>query len=116
MKGFHLYNISSLTSVQSNCIEHIYEDLVGLVLSKEVTWVRFPTRISAFYSIFSIFSINIYICAINFLPEYQIRKYVQLCCINSAIFSFFFFFFSFFKLIWPFQEKSHFRLCLQSCK
>ena len=50
---------------------------------------------------------------IKFLTECQIRKFVQLCCMSSSTFLQFF---HSFMLIWPFQEKFHFMLYLQSCK
>ena len=56
---------------------------------------------------------HLHICSYNFLTEYQIRKYAQLCCISSATFLQYF---QSFMLIWSFEEKSHFRLYLQSSK
>ena len=94
------------------------------MISKKVTWLKFPARISTVYTVYSTlipnnelvfkFLIKVYIFAsIKFLTEYLTRKYAQLCCINSATF---FQFFHYFLLIWSFQGKSHFRSYLQSCK
>ena len=56
---------------------------------------------------------HLHIFLINFLTEYQTRKYVQLCSISSATFLQFF---HSFMMIMSFQEKSHFRLYLKKCK
>ena len=72
----------------------------GMIPGK-VNWVQFPTKISTgtVYSkllqinelIFQFLIKHMYIFApINFLTEYQIRKYVQLCFISSATFLQFF--------------------------
>ena len=69
------------------------------MIPEKVTWVQLPTRISTVYSkllqinelIFQFLIKHMYIFApINFLTEYQIRKYVQLCFISSATFLQFF--------------------------
>ena len=67
------------------------------MIPEKLTWVQFPARINTVCSKllpinnFSIFNKQSYILAlIHFLTEYQIRKYVQLCCISFATFFQFF--------------------------
>ena len=95
MKGFYVCDISSLISVHSNCIDSIYTDLCGLVV-----WYlkRLPglnsksglvlSTVNSFQLMiqFCNFWSNIYIFAIYFLTEYQIREYVQLCYIRIYFF------------------------------
>ena len=69
------------------------------MITEKVTWVRFSARISAVCSTpflinDLVFQSDINIFAIIFLRQYRTRKYIQLCCINSA--NFFPFFYSLF--------------------
>ena len=92
---------SILISVHANCIDNIYADLSwwssGMIPEK-VTWVQFPARINTVCSkilpinnlIFQYLIKHSYISAVrNFLTEYQIMKYVQLCHRSFATSNFF---------------------------
>ena len=59
------------------------------MIPEKVTWVRFPARINTVYSklppindLFLKILNQTQIFAIDFLVEYQIRKFFQLCCIR----------------------------------
>ena len=122
MRRFHLYDITFwyLFMYTVLAVSMISCWSAGMIPEK-VTWIQFSARISTVYSkplpindlIFQFLIKHLHICSYKFLIEYQIRKYVQLCCVSSTTFSQYF---QSFMLIWPFQEKSHFRLYLQSSK
>ena len=85
-----IYMIPNIvTSVHASTIDSIYADLGGLVVWYLKKWPGFNSQsglilppVNCFQSIinFSIFNKQSCIFAlVNFLTEYQIRKYVQLC-------------------------------------
>ena len=99
VEHLRIYDISNLIFVHWNCIDSIYRNLSGLVVWYLKRWpVGFPARINTIYikllpinDLFLKILKKTLILDIDFLAEYRIRKFFQLCC------------------IWPFQEQFHYR-------
>ena len=84
-------HISNLIFVHWNCIDSVDRNTTSMIPEK-VTWVRFPARINTVYNklppinnLFLKILNQTQIFAIDFLAEYQIKKFFQLCYIRIQL-------------------------------